>query len=206
VITVEQLEQVLLVAARSKSPESGALKLLLSFFAGLRAKEIATLTIDAVADAGGQIGNAIWIASEHAKSGRDRRIPMHPRIKDALLRFRRRYPDAKHVAIGSDPRRRQSANAVAAWFRRIYQEAGLTGCSSHSGRRSFITNLARCANEFHTSLHDVQQLAGHVRLDTTQAYIEPSSDITSLVFSLGTRATDRASASAPAIRQLTHIN
>ncbi len=188
VITVEQLARALEVAARARCPESGVLKLLLSFYAGLRAAEIASLTAEAVTEADGSISSTIWIPREHSKSGRDRRIPMHPRIREALLDYRERYPDLDYFAIGRSPRDRQSANAVTLWFRRVYLEAGLTGCSSHSGRRSFITALARCANEFHSSLHDVQRLAGHRRLDTTQAYIEPSRDLTALVRSLGAPA------------------
>jgi integrase len=44
--------------------------------------------------------------------------------------------------------------------------------SSHSGRRTFITRAARRVSEVGGSVRDVQQLAGHVSLQTTQHYIE----------------------------------
>ena len=196
VITLDDLENVLKHRLpTSGSPESDELKLLLSFYAGLRAGKIASLTLANVADARGEIGDTIWIASSQAKRGRERTIPMHPRIRESMMRFRRRHPDLDYFACSSrwpgSPIRRQSAKLVAAWFKRVYEKAGLQGCSSHSGRRSFITQLARCANDALCSLHDVQRLVGHARLDTTQAYIEPSSTVKTLVYSLGSDVTGR---------------
>src|SRR5208283_4652067 len=39
------------------------------------------------------------------------------------------------------------ANSVVNWFVVLFKELGFEGCSSHSGRRSFIT-LANCGNGF----------------------------------------------------------
>jgi len=74
---------------------------------------------------------------------------------------------------------------LCVWFRNLYAAAGLQRCSSHSGRRTFITNLARVANKFGNSLVDIQLLAGHSDLKTTQAYIEPSASTAEMIASLG---------------------
>ncbi len=71
-------------------------------------------------------------------------------------------------------RGRYGANGVAHWFKRIYQDAGLTGASSHSGRRTLLTNLARKCAQAGASLRDVQRIAGHADLGTTERYVEPS--------------------------------
>ena len=67
-------------------------------------------------------------------------------------------------------------NSIVNWFVAKCREAGLEGCSSHSGRRTFITSAARRAHWAGASLRDVQMLAGHRSIETTQGYIDGDSD------------------------------
>jgi integrase/recombinase XerC len=64
----------------------------------------------------------------------------------------------------------------AVWFHRLYASLGMIGCSSHSGRPTFITRAARKLSEIGGSLRDIQQLAGHASLGTTARYIEGDHD------------------------------
>jgi integrase/recombinase XerD len=73
--------------------------------------------------------------------------------------------------ITSERGERLSANSVAHWFKRLYANLGFDGCSSHSGRRSAITRWAKNVSRVSGSLRDVQELAGHKILATTQRYI-----------------------------------
>jgi integrase/recombinase XerD len=61
-------------------------------------------------------------------------------------------------------------------FKRWYRDVGLLGCSSHSGRRTFITNAAKKISIVGGSLRDVQALAGHSSLAVTQRYIDGDSE------------------------------
>jgi hypothetical protein len=69
-----------------------------------------------------------------------------------------------------------TALSIVVWFNRAYQYLGLDGCSSHSGRRTFITRAARLVHEAGGSLRDVQLLAGHRSIQTTQRYIDGDTD------------------------------
>jgi hypothetical protein len=52
----------------------------------------------------------------------------------------------------------------------------MVGCSSHSGRRTFITRASGKISEVGGSLRDIQQLAGNASLQTTARYIEGDRD------------------------------
>ena len=66
--------------------------------------------------------------------------------------------------------------SIVVWFNRAYAALGLAGCSSHSGRRTFITRAARSVHKAGGSLRDVQMLAGHRSIQTTQRNIDGDSD------------------------------
>lgn len=186
VLEEHQIEKVLAhIEATANAPLSDRLKFLLSVRAGLRAGEIANLTIDSMCDADGEIADSIIVVG---KGRRRRAIPMHPQIRDALVRFRAAHPDVKFVAYSKRwyTIKRQTTVATKAWFSLLYKSLKLDGCSSHSGRRTFITNLARIANEHNRSLRDVQNLAGHARLETTGHYIDETKNLAGLIHSLGT--------------------
>jgi integrase/recombinase XerD len=83
---------------------------------------------------------------------------------------------AEGSVIRSERRGPMSAKSVVNWFGRYYRSVGLEGCSSHSGRRTFVTRAARLITKAGGSLRDVQELVGHRSLKTTEAYIEGDND------------------------------
>ena len=54
-----------------------------------------------------------------------------------------------------------------------YKAAGLEGASSHSGRRSFLTNLSAKS----VPLKVLMELAGHRQAQTTMRYINVTADM-----------------------------
>ncbi len=78
--------------------------------------------------------------------------------------------------ISSERSPRVSPQSIVNMFSRWYDELGFNGCSSHSGRRTFITSTARKISGVGGSIRDIQLLAGHTNLRTTQRYIEADAD------------------------------
>lgn len=145
--------------------------LLLSLKAGLRAAEIAQLTWSMLLDPQGRLSDQIAVADRIAKKRSGRTIPMHPALRAVLERLRKQTGGEGFV-IRSERGEGLRPSSVVSWFREYYISLGFKGCSSHSGRRTWITRGARLVHKVGGSLRDVQQMSGHSSLTTTQRYIE----------------------------------
>ncbi len=162
-------------ARRGRYPRRDRVMILLSVKAGLRAGEIAKLTWAMLLDADGRLAKCIELHDRAAKKRSGRTIPLHADLRRELLILRRQKgSDDAVIRSERGGSRGMWPGSVVNWFRRLYCELGLNGCSSHSGRRTFITNAARLVSKAGGSLCDVQQLAGHRSIEQTQAYIDAS--------------------------------
>ncbi len=150
---------------------------MLSIYAGLRACEVSGLTWPMALQADGEIDCQLRISDRIAKNSSGRRIPMHPKLALALRRLHRQsgHPREGPVIVSARGGA-MTAKAIVNWFAAVYRAVGLDGCSSHSGRRTFITRSARMLVQVGGSLRDVQELAGHRALTTTERYIEGDRD------------------------------
>ena len=176
ILSRRNVRQLLHVAGQGRYPERDRLIVMLAMQAGLRACEIARLSWGMVLDANGQVAPVIDVRGSISKRGAGRRVPMHPKLRRLLVQWQRLQtperllPEAVIVpSLRGGPLR---ANSIVNWFVAKCREAGLEGCSSHSGRRTFITTAARRAHWAGASLRDVQMLAGHRSIETTQGYID----------------------------------
>ena len=172
-----QVEAVLGYLATTRWPTRNRVIFLLSVKAGLRAKEIASLTWRMVTDARGQIGKAIHLEDTASKGRSGRAIPMNEELRAALAEYAETIlMSSSTFLVQSERSRGMSPQAIVNLFWRWYRHIGFDGCSSHSGRRTFITNTARKISTVGGSLRDVQMLAGHTNLRTTQRYIEANAE------------------------------
>lgn len=172
ILTKAQEQALLKQAALGRYPQRDRVMVLLSIKAGLRAGEIAKLTWPMVLDPQGRISDRIELHDRAAKKGSGRTIPMHPDLRAGLVRLRKVQEDDGPAVIRSERGRAMLPGSVVNWFAATYRALGFDGCSSHSGRRTFITSAAKLVSKAGGSLRDVQQLAGHRSIDMTQRYIE----------------------------------
>jgi len=155
---------------------------LLSVRAGLRAKEVANLRWAMVLTPEGEVGNAIHLTDVASKGRSGRVIPLNKQLRINLVKLLEVAKQGYHFnleksyVITTERSTQTSPQAVVNMFKRWYNDVGLLGCSSHSGRRTFITNAARKISTVGGSLRDVQMLAGHSSLAVTQRYIEGDSE------------------------------
>ena len=151
--------------------------ILLSFKAGLRACEISGLEWPMVLASDHKIGEIMVIPGSIAKMGSGRHIPINKQLKQALASLHR-HLGAPHKGYIAPSQRggRMTPDSVVNWFGKLYRDLGLNGCSSHSGRRTFITRSARMLAKTGGSLRDIQELAGHRALTTTERYIAGDRD------------------------------
>jgi integrase len=175
ILSDQQIKSLLAFASTTRYPRRNNLIVLLSVKAGLRAGEIANLTWDMVLGPTGEIGSAIELRDCAAKKNSGRLIPIHPMLRIALAAWRKTSPGEGPI-IRSERGGSMTPGSIVNWFAIAYRAVGLSGCSSHSGRRTFITRAARLVHKAGGSLRDVQLLAGHRSIQTTQRYIDGDSD------------------------------
>ena len=163
---------------------------LLSVKSGLRAKEIAELKWRELLTPDGNIGDTIELTNSTSKGRSGRSIPLHPSIKanlNEILENQRKHrnfdPRTSHI-VRTERATSTPAQTIVSMFHGWYKTLGLLGCSSHSGRRTFITETAKKISLVGGSLRDIQMLAGHQSLQTTQRYIDADSEAQAKVVNL----------------------
>ena len=175
ILSDTDVQDLLVYASASRYPHRDIVIVLLSIKAGLRAGEIAKLTWEMVLDPRSEVGTVIELRDHAAKKQSGRLIPIHPELRRALAEWRS-IASSTGPVIRSERGGAMRPISVVMWFASAYRALSLDGCSSHSGRHTFITRAARVVHKAGGSLRDVQLLAGHRSLKTTERYIDGDTD------------------------------
>ena len=156
---------------------------LLSVKSGLRSKEISQLQWKYVLKSDGDtIDDYINLPNSSSKGKSGRIIPLHKSIRENLQLLLIEHKKYRSFDLNSSFIVRTerspftSSQSVVNMFQSWYRKLGLLGCSSHSGRRTFITETSKKISLVGGSLRDIQMMVGHSSLQTTQRYIESDSE------------------------------
>jgi integrase/recombinase XerD len=173
-LTKEEMTRVLDYINTRRFAQRNRAMMLLTHLAGLRIGEVACLRWSDVMNFDGTVKEEIRLLPDMTKGRHARTVFVNIKLREELQSYaaqtkcvERSYPffaSQKSIKSGF------SANSLAQTFALLYEGAGLEGASSHSGRRTFLTNLANKG----TAIHILKTLAGHRSIQTTATYLYSS--------------------------------
>ena len=173
-LTDAQLRRVLHYCRSRRHPLRDETIILTSFYAGLRAIEIAALKYADVYDEQGTVRDQFTLRATQSKGGRTRTVYIGSKLKRALKEYQASIVRNKEdmPLFPSQKGGHFSANTMCQLFLDIYKACGLRDASSHSGRRTYITKLANKG----IGVRLLAELAGHSHISTTQRYIDVNAE------------------------------
>ena len=174
-LTPAELDQVLSYIAQHKFSLRNRVMLLTGTWSGMRVGEIASLSIGDVMNGDKTVKAEVRLSAEQTKGRHPRTVFLPQKLRDELqaylnLRQPTKLTEPLFVSAG---RKRFTANVLTQHFFWLFQRAGIAGASSHSMRRTFITNLASKG----IGVRVLASLAGHRSIAVTQKYIDVNDDM-----------------------------
>lgn len=174
-LTPAEIQHMLNYIATRQFPLRNRLMFLTGLWSGMRVGEIASLSLGDVRNTDGTIKAEVRLSAEQTKGRQPRTVFLPQKLRDELAQYlapRGQQPDS-HPLFVTAGRKRFSANVLAQHFHYLFKRAGIAGASSHSMRRSFITNLATKG----IGVRVLASLAGHRSIAVTQKYIDVNDDM-----------------------------
>lgn len=176
-LTPTEIEKVLHYIASKPNALRNRVMFLLTVWAGFRVSEVAGLKICDVRNPDGAIRAEVYLSEDRVKHGHAGVVYLNERLQQELAAYvaGRKWHDEDQALFctAAKPRKGFSANTMTQHFHYLYKRAGITGGSSHSGRRTFITTLANKG----VSVRLLASLVRHANIATTQRYIDVNDDM-----------------------------
>ena len=173
----DEIRKVLDYVATRKHSERNRAMIYTIFNTGMRVNEVANLRYKDVVDGEGAIRREIRLSAEDTKTKEARIVFVNDKLHKELTRYAKSYkPVNANLKFFYSQKRASdgySPNTLAQFFHYLFNRAGIAGASSHSGRRSFITNLANKG----VGVRVIMGLSGHRALSSVQCYIDCNDDM-----------------------------
>ena len=149
---------------------------LLSVRAGLRVQSIAGLLLNDVIDTSGNLREVVNLHSSIVKGGKNYAVYLtHPELREALTKyiFDRKSPKQVPNLFISQKGRAFTPNSLSHTLLKLYRDAGFDNGSSHSGRRSFATNVLKSG----VDIVALKTLMNHSNISTTAEYVSHNDEL-----------------------------
>jgi integrase/recombinase XerD len=174
-LTAQNLKQVLDYVVAHKHALRNRTMLLVTHYAGMRVGEVAYLRYANVLDDLGKIRDEIQLEPAQTKGRHARTVFVNAKLKRELEAYVRNHKptNPNSPLFYTQKREGFTPNTLAQHFHYLYKRAGIAGGSSHSGRRTFITNLAAKG----VGVRVIMGLSGHRTLGSVQCYIDCNDDM-----------------------------
>jgi len=188
-LSEREIRKLLAACSETRYPARNKAIVLLATDAGLTPKEIAWLKRFSVQTDDGLVGDYITLAGKKGKRLTPRRIPLAPRgrLKNALIDCLSSFPGTMHDplivserGLEGDPdelaglqvyqEMRPTSIGYVLW--KIANRAGVAMDGGRDARRTFIVKVGREMKKAGGTARDVQTLAGHRSLESTQRLLE----------------------------------
>lgn len=173
VLTEAELKKVIKVCSLTRHADRNRFIVYLSVLSGMRAIEIANLKVKNIVSPTNDILDEIVLDKTQTKGNKTQTVFVGKALKREIARYLGKFPNLLKNKEGSLIRTQKgktTSGTIQYIFKNIYELANIPNATSHSGRRSFITNLS----EKGVSVRVIQELARHSSLQTTQRYIDVS--------------------------------
>jgi len=176
VLTQAEIKRLLRVVSTTKHAARNRVVVMLSYLAGLRACEIAALRVGDVINVindSWEVKTEIVLKSSQTKGSKAQTVVLSSQLRKEISDYYQKIAllvEQTDCLLITQKKSGFSSQTIQNLFRELYQAAGISNASSHSGRRTFITNLS----ENGVSVRVIQELARHSSLGTTQRYIDVS--------------------------------
>jgi integrase/recombinase XerD len=171
-LTAVELRRALDYVATRRHAARNRAMLQTMYLAGLRVGECAALRYEDVLDVEGAVRSEIRLDAEQTKGRYGRTVFVNDKLRKELQTYVKSVPPKALSNKLFYTQKKDSdgftANTLCQFFHYLFRSCGIEGATSHSPRRTFITNLA----EKGVSVRVLQSLAGHRNISTTQAYID----------------------------------
>jgi integrase/recombinase XerD len=176
-LTAQEIRRVLDYVATRKHSERNRAMLLTMYYAGLRVKECAALRYEDILDAEGKIRAEIRLTPEQTKGSQAATVFVSDKLRKELQAYILAVPfkavTDKLFYSQKRPQEGWNSNTLCQFFYYLFKNVGIEGASSHSPRRTLITNLA----DKGVSVRVLQSIARHANISTTQAYIDVNDEM-----------------------------